>query len=71
MNTCSRCGSALFPGSRARYCSSACRVAAFRLRRQRAVSVILGKLLADLSGVTPVTLRSMLIAHVSRLKDVL
>lgn len=71
MDTCSHCGSALFPGSRARYCSAACRVAAFRQRRQRVVSATLGKLLADLSGVTPVTLRSTLIAHVSRLKDTL
>jgi hypothetical protein len=57
MDDCLYCRSPLFPGSRSRYCSSACRQAAYRLRRNRHFRSSLSALTQAISQVHPPSLR--------------
>lgn len=64
---CLSCSSPLLPGSRRRYCSDACRVSAYRLRKLRHRKVSLAALTASLSAVQPADLRLDIFQRVQRL----
>lgn len=65
---CVVCSSPLMPGSRRRYCSSACRMVAFRQRKLRNRKVAFSALWTALRTVHPTELRQDLYGHLKALE---
>ena len=64
---CLTCSFPLMPGSRRRYCSDACRMVAYRLRRSRSRKAALSSLFSALRVVCPPELRDSLCERVKAL----